>query len=82
MSSLPAQRMGLVDRGVLRPGLKADLVVFDPATVKDRATFERPHQYAEGISTVLVNGQVVLEGSRLTGARAGRILRRSEPEKK
>ena len=62
--------------------MKADLVVFNPATIIDRATFEKPHQYAEGISAVIVNGQVVLEGSRLTGARAGRILRKSEPDKK
>jgi N-acyl-D-amino-acid deacylase len=82
MSALPAQRMGVVDRGVLRPGLKADLVVFDSTTIKDRATFERPHQYAEGVSAVLVNGQVVLEGGKLTGARGGKTLRKTESEKK
>jgi N-acyl-D-amino-acid deacylase len=74
MASAPAQRIGLVDRGVLRPGMKADLVVFDPATVRDTATFERPHQYAEGVSVVLVNGQVVYEQGRMTGARPGRVL--------
>jgi N-acyl-D-amino-acid deacylase len=54
--------------------MKADLVVFDPATVRDTATFERPHQYAEGVSVVLVNGQVVYEQGRMTGARPGRVL--------
>jgi N-acyl-D-aspartate/D-glutamate deacylase len=75
MTSFPAARMGLPDRGLLRPGMKADLVVFDPATATDRATFEKPHQYAEGLSLVLVNGAVVLDGDRTTGARPGRVLR-------
>ena len=77
MSSFPAQRMGIEDRGVLRPGLKADIVVFNPATIIDRATFEKPHQYAEGVSAVIVNGQIALSGGKMTGARAGRILRRN-----
>ena len=64
MTSFPAQRTGLVDRGVLRPGMKADLAVFDPATVKDMATYERPHQYAVGVAYVIVNGQVAFEGGR------------------
>jgi dihydroorotase/N-acyl-D-amino-acid deacylase len=75
MTSLPAARLGLGDRGLLRPGMKADLVVFDPATVRDRATFEKPRQYAEGVSLVVVNGQVVLDGDRMTGERPGRVLR-------
>jgi dihydroorotase/N-acyl-D-amino-acid deacylase len=75
MTSLPAARLGLADRGVVRPGQKADLVLFDPATVKDRATYEKPHQYAEGVSLVVVNGQVVFDGERMTGARPGRVLR-------
>ena len=75
MSSMPAARLGLADRGLLRPGQRADLVVFDPATVRDRATFDKPHQYAEGVSLVVVNGQVVLDGERMTGARPGRVLR-------
>jgi N-acyl-D-aspartate/D-glutamate deacylase len=49
--------------------------VLDPATVRDRATFEKPHQYAEGVSLVVVNGAVVLDGERMTGARPGRVLR-------
>jgi dihydroorotase/N-acyl-D-amino-acid deacylase len=74
MSSLPAQRLGLTDRGVLRQGLKADLVVFDPAIVRDTATFEKPHSYAEGVHAVIVNGQVVFENGRMTDARPGRVL--------
>jgi dihydroorotase/N-acyl-D-amino-acid deacylase len=76
MTSFPAQRIGLSDRGLLRPGMKADVVVFDPATVRDMATFENPHQYAEGFSFVIVNGSVVLEDGRVTAARPGRVLRR------
>ena len=74
MTSAPAQRLSLGDRGLLRAGLKADLVVFDPARVRDTATFDRPHQYAEGVSLVMVNGQVVLDKGRHTDARAGGIL--------
>jgi len=75
MTSMPADRVGLVDRGVLRPGMKADVVVFDPATVRDTATFEKPHSYARGISLVLVNGVAVVEKGHVTGARPGRVLR-------
>jgi dihydroorotase/N-acyl-D-amino-acid deacylase len=74
MSALPAQRLGLSDRGVLRAGLKADLAVFDPATVRDTATFEKPHSYAEGVTHVIVSGQVVFEDGRMTAARPGRVL--------
>jgi N-acyl-D-amino-acid deacylase len=74
MTAFPAQRLGLQDRGVLREGLKADVAVFDPAAVGDRATFEQPHQYAEGVSLVLVNGEVVFESGAVTAARPGRIL--------
>ena len=74
MSSFPASRMRLVDRGVVRPGMKADLAVFDAATIKDLATYEQPHQYAAGVQVVLVNGQVALENGKMTGARPGRVL--------
>jgi dihydroorotase/N-acyl-D-amino-acid deacylase len=74
MSSFPAQRLGLTDRGVLRPGMKADVAVFDPARVRDRATFENPHQYAEGFSTVIINGKVVLDNGSMQSARPGRVL--------
>jgi len=74
MSAYPAQRTGLADRGVLREGLKADMVVFDPNTTRDRATFEQPHQYGEGVSVVVVNGQVAFEDGKMTSARPGRVL--------
>ena len=76
MSSFPAQRMGIEDRGTLRAGLKADIVVFDPATISDKATFEKPHQYAEGVLAVIVNGRLTLSDGQMTGERAGRALRR------
>ncbi|MGE0464715.1 MAG: amidohydrolase family protein [Vicinamibacterales bacterium] len=75
MTSLPAQRMRLWDRGIVRPGAFADLAVFDPATIHDRATFESPRQYAEGVRYVAVNGQLVVDGGQLTAARPGRGLR-------
>lgn len=75
MTSLPAQRMRLWERGIVRPGAFADLAVFDPATVRDRATFEQPRQYAEGVRYVAVNGQLVVDGGQLTSARPGRALR-------
>jgi len=74
MTSAPAQRLGLTDRGVLRPGMKADLTIFDPDTVRDMATFEHPHQYAEGFEWVIVNGKVVYEKGRMTAARPGQVL--------
>ena len=74
MSSFPAARMRLIDRGTIRPGMKADLVIFDPAQVRDPATFERPHQYAEGVTHVLVNGVLVLDAGAPTAARPGRVL--------
>src|SRR6266446_3690448 len=74
MSSFPAARIGLADRGVLRPGMKADIAVFDPARVRDAATFEKPHQYAAGFAYVIVNGQVVYENGAMTAARPGRVL--------
>jgi dihydroorotase/N-acyl-D-amino-acid deacylase len=74
MTSFPAQRIGLTDRGLLREGMKADLVIFDPKSVRDMATFEQPHQYAEGVITVVVNGQIAFEDGKMTTARPGRIL--------
>ena len=76
MTDLSARRLGLTDRGRIAEGLVADVVVFDPATVRDRATFERPHQFPEGIDFVLVNGVAVVDAGRFTDARPGRALRR------
>jgi N-acyl-D-amino-acid deacylase len=74
MTSLPAQRFRLVDRGLIRPGMWADVVVFDEKKVADTATFDKPHSYSEGFAYVLVNGEVVIEDSKHTGARPGQIL--------
>jgi N-acyl-D-amino-acid deacylase len=76
MSSLPAQTFNLWDRGLLRPGMAADIVIFDEKTVADRATFEQPKQYAVGIDYVVVNGQVVIERGAHNGAKPGMILKR------
>ena len=77
MTSLPASILGLTDRGTLKTGMWADLVIFDPATVADKATFEDPFQYPVGIDTVLVNGTVVLDEGKHTNARPGKVLKRS-----
>jgi len=74
MTSLPARRLGLQDRGLLRVGMKADLAAFDPATVRDTATFEKPMAYPEGIPHVVVNGKLVLDGGKRTQHRPGRPL--------
>jgi N-acyl-D-amino-acid deacylase len=76
LTGLPARNFGLRDRGELREGALADLVVFDPATIADRATFEQPHQYAVGVRDVFVNGVAVLRDGEPTGATPGRALRR------
>jgi N-acyl-D-amino-acid deacylase len=77
MTSLPARQFGFARRGELRAGFAADLVVFDPRAVADRATFEKPHQYAVGIGDVLVNGVPVVRNGVTTGARPGQVLRRT-----
>ena len=71
-----AAALGLVDRGLLRAGCWADVTVFDPARIADLATYDEPHQYSVGVSTVLVNGEVVLDGGDHTGTLPGRVLRR------
>ena len=74
MTGAAAAQMGMRDRGLIRDRYFADLVVFNPATVKDNATYERPHQYPTGIEHVVVNGVVVLDPKGLSGARPGRPL--------
>jgi len=76
MSALPAATMGLTDRGLLREGMKADLVIFNPETVADKATFEKPHQYPEGIPYVIINGQVSLDNGEFQHLKAGQVLRK------
>ena len=74
-SALPAQRMHLTDRGVLKAGMWADVVIFDPATVRDRATFDNPNQLSEGMEYVLVNGVTVIDQGKMTGSLPGKVLR-------
>ena len=76
-SALPAQRMRLADRGVLKEGMWADVVVFDPETIRDVATFEKPNQLSEGMRFVLVNGVAVIEDGKMTNALPGKVLRGS-----
>ncbi len=76
MTSMPAQALGIKDRGSIELGKQADLVVFDPTTVIDKATFADPHQYPVGIESVIVNGVLTIKGGEHTGARAGQILRK------
>lgn len=77
MTGLPAARLGLRNRGLLTPGSFADITVYDPATIADRATFADPHQYAAGIRAVLVNGRLALSNERPNGTLAGRVLRKN-----
>jgi N-acyl-D-amino-acid deacylase len=77
MTSLPAQRLRLTDRGKLAARMKADIAIFNPEAVEDLATFEQPHQFARGVEYVFVNGRLAVEGGQQTEARAGQILRRS-----
>jgi dihydroorotase/N-acyl-D-amino-acid deacylase len=74
MTGLPSARLKLADRGLLRPGMKADIVVFDPDRIADRAEFTRPHQYSVGVQHLIVNGAPVLLDGAMTGARTGRVL--------
>ncbi len=74
LAALPSANLGLDRRGLLKPGMFADVVVFDPATVADRATFEKPHVYAVGVRDVFVNGVQVLKDGEHTGKKPGRAL--------
>jgi N-acyl-D-aspartate/D-glutamate deacylase len=75
MTSLPAHIISIKKRGFLKEGYYADITIFDPATIIDKATFEDPHQYAVGINSVLVNGILVVENGLHNGNRPGRVLR-------
>jgi N-acyl-D-amino-acid deacylase len=75
LAALPADVLKLRERGRLKPGYFADIAIFDPATIRDNATFANPHQYATGMVHVLVNGVPVLQGGEHTGAMAGRVVR-------
>ena len=77
MTKLPAKSLGLQDRGWLDEGMKADIVIFDPETVIDKATFEEPHQYSEGILYVIVNGQMAVKKGEFQAIRAGQVLRKN-----
>jgi N-acyl-D-amino-acid deacylase len=79
MTSLPARKFGMENRGLLQPGYAADIVLLDPATVSDKATFEKPHQFSSGIPWVIVNGQVVIENGIHNGTRSGKSLRKKMP---
>jgi len=78
MTSANAAKIGAFDRGILRPGMMADVTIFDAARIIDNATYEKPHQYATGVQYVIVNGKVVLDGGRHTGVRPGVILKRQQ----
>ena len=72
MTSLPATAFRVLDRGLLRAGFVGDVIIFDPMKVTDRATFEKPHEYAEGFTYVFVNGELVLEKGKMTGKLPGK----------
>lgn len=78
MTRLPAAQLGIVDRGTVRVGAFADLVVFDPERVLDTATYDAPHSFPLGIDVVMVNGVVTIDAGSHTGARAGRAIRRGQ----
>jgi N-acyl-D-amino-acid deacylase len=78
-TGLPAQRTRLTNRGLLRPGMHADIVVFDMRTISNRSTWDEPRQYPEGIHKVLVNGRLVIDQDQHTGALAGKVLRLNSP---
>jgi dihydroorotase/N-acyl-D-amino-acid deacylase len=78
ISRLPADRIGLSDRGRIEVGAIADIAVLDPATIIDKATFDNPHQYAEGAHHVFVSGEAVLLNAQMTGARPGRVIRSND----
>ncbi|MDA9588189.1 amidohydrolase family protein [Flavobacteriaceae bacterium] len=77
MTYLPAQAMGLKKRGLIQEGYKADLTLFDPETIIDKATFEKPHQYSEGIQYVIVNGQLTVDQGIFKPTKSGVVLKKN-----
>jgi dihydroorotase/N-acyl-D-amino-acid deacylase len=77
MTYLPAQALGLKNRGLIREGYKADLTLFDPKTVLDKATFEKPHQYSEGIEYVVVNGRLAVDQGEFKPIKSGIVLKKN-----
>jgi dihydroorotase/N-acyl-D-amino-acid deacylase len=75
MSGATAARLSIMDRGLVREGMYADIMVFDPNTIIDKATYDKPHQLSVGVQYVLVNGTPVVDGGRVTGAKPGRVVR-------
>jgi N-acyl-D-aspartate/D-glutamate deacylase len=75
MSGAVAERLSIRDRGELREGMYADVMIFDPNTIIDKATYEKPHQLSEGVKYVFVNGTAVVADGKVTGAKPGRIVR-------
>jgi N-acyl-D-aspartate/D-glutamate deacylase len=76
MTGLTASRLGLRNRGLIKPGFAADLVLFDPLTIQDRSTFDHPHQYATGVVSTWVNGCPIVQEGSITGNAPGRVLRK------
>ena len=74
MTGRTAAKLGLSDRGLIAPGYKADITVFDPEMIKDNATYDEPMKYSSGINYVIVNGEIALENGIITGKRSGRFL--------
>ena len=74
MTALPAQRFNIKDRGQIKEGMAADILVFDPEKIQDKATFEKPHAYSEGIDLVIINGRIVMKDNKMTGVKSGVIL--------
>jgi N-acyl-D-aspartate/D-glutamate deacylase len=74
-TSLPAEMLGLTDRGMIEKGFAADLVIFDPQNIRDKSTFADPHHYSEGIIFLLINGELVIENGEYNGKLAGKALR-------
>jgi len=79
MTSFPAQKLGLKDRGLIKEGMWADITIFNPGKIIDKATFIEPHQYPEGIEYVIVNGKIVIENGEHTKEKPGKVLKSQNP---